>query len=168
MSDIQAKTHCTDDGLPPLVGGHVLHASCLCGRNRVRLHLPSLTVPYYQCHCSLCRKQSGTGSNLATLLLDSQVQWLSQHTHSYRKDSGFYVQFCRECGTGLPNRIGNSAYVWLPLGTVDDEFAGKLQAQVCLASQWPWAATSAAACQWDHVPSSIEALYQGLWAANGA
>ena len=101
---------------------------------------------------------------MATLLLHTQVQWLNEHSKTYRQDSGFYVQFCDDCGTAVPNRMVSSDDVCLPLGIVDGDFTGRLQAQVCWDSKWPWTTESPmASCCWQGLPGSVDALYQGLW-----
>ena len=51
-----------------------MNGSCLCGTIEFELtHKPAV---FYRCHCSLCRKQSGVGYNLATLVKDSEFRWI--------------------------------------------------------------------------------------------
>lgn len=142
----------------------VLRASCLCGRNRLDVHVAQAVLPYYQCYCSLCRKASGTGSNLATLLHKQQVIWHEENTQTYRKDSGFCHVFCGHCGVSLPNVLGDSDYVWLPLGIVDSPFLGIHKVDVCLASIWSWYKSNPTAVAYQSTPESLDVLYQTLQA----
>jgi hypothetical protein len=50
-----------------------MHGKCLCGEVRFTLsgELPNL----YQCHCSLCRKVSGSSSNAAFKIDLAQLKW---------------------------------------------------------------------------------------------
>ncbi|MCS5961542.1 GFA family protein [Klebsiella pneumoniae subsp. pneumoniae] len=55
-----------------------MNGSCLCGTIEFELtHKPTV---FYRCHCSLCRKQSGVGYNLATLVKDSEFRWIKGKT----------------------------------------------------------------------------------------
>jgi hypothetical protein len=51
-----------------------MRGSCLCGDVEFEIlgRLPKL----YQCHCSLCRKQSGAASNAATIVDAHQMNWV--------------------------------------------------------------------------------------------
>lgn len=59
--------------------------SCLC--NQVKFSITREIKTVYYCHCSLCRKQTGTGANAATLVKESQFNWLfgSEHISTYKK-----------------------------------------------------------------------------------
>ncbi|WP_001993401.1 GFA family protein, partial [Acinetobacter baumannii] len=48
--------------------------SCLC--HKVKFSVPCEIKTVYHCHCSLCRKQTGTGANAATLVKENQFKWL--------------------------------------------------------------------------------------------
>nr|WP_277421763.1 GFA family protein [Klebsiella grimontii] len=57
-------------------------------------HKPAV---FYRCHCSLCRKQSGVGYNLATLVKDSEFRWIKGENciASWSKPFAMYVaQLC--------------------------------------------------------------------------
>jgi hypothetical protein len=43
-----------------------MEGSCLCGT--VKFTLSISPTRFYRCHCSLCRKQTGVGFNLATVV----------------------------------------------------------------------------------------------------
>lgn len=64
---------------------------CLCGQVNF-----SIQQKIHHCHCILCRKQSGTGTNAATLVLQQNFNWESAKNtvHTYKKDSGFTSSFC--------------------------------------------------------------------------
>ena len=66
---------------------------CLCGQVNFSIQQKIHTI--YHCHCSLCRKQSGTGTNAATLVLQQNFNWESAKNtlHTYKMDSGFTSSF---------------------------------------------------------------------------
>jgi len=49
--------------------------SCLCGD--VQFKVNTNIQAMYHCHCSLCRKQSGTAANAATLVHQQYFEWIS-------------------------------------------------------------------------------------------
>ncbi|WP_373272041.1 GFA family protein, partial [Vibrio parahaemolyticus] len=52
-----------------------LKGNCLCGE--VSFELSGELPPIYQCHCSLCRKVSGSSSNSALIVEASNFKWRS-------------------------------------------------------------------------------------------
>lgn len=111
---------------------------CLC--NKVIFGVNQQIQVIYHCHCSLCRKQSGTSCNSATLVGLDQFEWLSgeQCIQSYRIESGFKSSFCLTCGSPLPNRVGNSNFMWIPLGLLDNEIEPVRRLNFCIASKVSW------------------------------
>lgn len=116
----------------------MISGSCLCGHVRFSL----LTPPqkYYRCHCSLCRKQTGTGHNLATLVPAGQFQWHPENgaIGSWSKASGYRNDFCTACGSTVPNTLRNQPYVWVPVGLLDDDVALTCAADYCTADAMSW------------------------------
>ena len=109
----------------------MVSGSCLCGKTQYRILRSDLNA--YQCFCSLCRRQSGTASNLATIVSAAEFEWLSPVTHiqHWQKDTGFTSDFCSCCGSPVPNRLRSSDYVWIPLGTLTLEAPAPVVAWLC-------------------------------------
>ena len=96
----------------------------------------------YRCYCSLCRKQSGTGSNAALLVRSQHFKWLHglEYIAKFSKDTGFNSHFCKECGSPVPNALSNHADVmWIPLGLVAQDFSIERELSFCVNSQVTWA-----------------------------
>lgn len=98
-----------------------MQGECLCGAVKFEINQPLGNV--YQCHCSLCRKVSGSHANSATLLKQEHFNWLSGQSfiRSYQKSTGFRSDFCVNCGSVLPNPIKNSDLMWIPMGLLEDD-----------------------------------------------
>ena len=96
-----------------------MNGECLCGQVRFSIigKLPNL----YQCHCRLCQKQSGTGSNAATLIPVERFQWVNgeDNVTRWKKPTGFNAHFCSTCGCPVPNPIEPNL-MWIPVGLLDD------------------------------------------------
>lgn len=98
-----------------------MEGSCLCGN--VAFRLASSPKAFYRCHCSLCRKQTGVGFNLATLVRLEDFVWTRGEAGivSWKKPSGYRSDFCSHCGATVPNMLRNQPYVWIPVGLLDED-----------------------------------------------
>ncbi|CAB9514817.1 expressed unknown protein [Seminavis robusta] len=97
----------------------MMEGSCLCKAVtfRVDAHVSRL----YQCHCSLCQKQSGSTSNTATIVKASDFRWLAGEDSitKWQRETGFSSHFCKTCGCPVPNPLRNTPYYWIPMGLID-------------------------------------------------
>ena len=79
-----------------------MKGECLCGSVSFEIEgdLPNL----YQCHCSLCRKATGSSANAATLVNEEHFRWLSGQSEirSFQKPTGYRSDFCSVCGSPVP------------------------------------------------------------------
>jgi hypothetical protein len=114
--------------------------SCLCGE--VRFALTGAPVWAHSCHCSRCRKTSG--SACATNLfvpIDALVYTQGEeHLRSYKPPGAerFNHVFCALCGSTLP--FANQAFelAGVPMGSLDDEPRQRLRAHIFVESMPPW------------------------------
>ncbi|WP_428753422.1 GFA family protein [Vibrio cionasavignyae] len=115
-----------------------MKGSCLCGDVTFELlsELPSI----YQCHCSLCRKVSGSSSNSALIVKASNFRWCSgEHLiKSYSTKSGFKSEFCTQCGSPVPNLTTSSDSYWVPAGLITDATNTSVTAHVFVSSRADW------------------------------
>lgn len=114
------------------------NGNCLCGSIQFSISgdLPNL----YQCHCSLCRRQSGAASNAATIVPAEQFTWAAGESQikKWQKPSGMGSHFCGECGSPVPNTLSSdSSLVWIPVGLLD-EVGSKIVAHLCCDSKAGW------------------------------
>lgn len=115
-----------------------MKGSCLCGAVAFEVSItPSL---FYRCHCSLCRKQSGTGYNLATLVNVGDFSWLKgeKGVTSWTKQSGYRSDFCSVCGSTVPNTLRDMPYVWIPVGLLDERLDMQCIGDYCTDDAMPW------------------------------
>lgn len=138
-----------------------MKGACLCGA--VTFEISVTPAFYYRCHCSLCRKQSGTGFNLATLAEEGHFNWTSGESQivSWRKPSGYRNDFCASCGSTVPNRLRDKPYIWLPVGLLDDPAEMQCIGDYCIDDAMPWDTTRSATNHAGPV-GSLNALLEGL------
>ncbi|HBY7618204.1 TPA: S-(hydroxymethyl)glutathione synthase [Klebsiella pneumoniae] len=123
-----------------------MNGSCLCGTIEFELtHKPAV---FYRCHCSLCRKQSGVGYNLATLVKDSEFRWIKGENciASWSKPTGYRTDFCNVCGSTVPNSLRDVPYVWVPVGLIDERLEMECAGDFCTDDAMPWDETRSPSC----------------------
>ena len=130
--------------------------SCLCGKIQFQVSAEINTI--YHCHCSLCRKQSGTDSNGATLIARKYFKWLcgEEHIQQFEKASGFRVHFCRSCGSAVPNRVGQQPWMWIPLGLIDTPIYIQKRLGFCMQSSANWSYEKVLDQQYGQLPHGEE------------
>ena len=133
-----------------------MRGNCLCGQ--VEFEIEGSRFKLYQCHCSLCRMQGGSSSNTATIVADNKFRWLrgTELISAWRKDSGFRSHFCSSCGSPVPNPLGDTPYVWVPAGLLEDRTQLEIVAHVCVASRAPWDSVPVQGVCYDDVPDLPE------------
>lgn len=115
-----------------------LKGSCLCGE--VSFELSGELPPIYQCHCSLCRKVSGSSSNSALIVKSSSFKWRSgeHQIRSFSMSSGFKSEFCCRCGSPVPNIASDGESYWVPAGLLSEPVDTKVAAHVYVGSHASW------------------------------
>ncbi len=115
-----------------------MRGKCLCGEIEFEVQAPPQKL--YQCHCSLCRKQSGAAANAAFIVKEEQVRWLTgeELIHSYVKPTGFRSNFCCRCGSPVPNRIQSTSYAWVPAGLLEDPGVLEIAVHFFVGSKASW------------------------------
>jgi len=112
----------------------------------------------YHCYCSLCRKQTGTGANAATLVSRDKFEWLSgfEFIRTYKKETGFTSSFCSKCGSPVPNLVGATHFMWIPLGLLDKDIQVLKKLNFCIFSKTNWANTVIADQSYNQLPTLDE------------
>jgi hypothetical protein len=132
--------------------------SCLCGQ--VEFEIVGDIPNFYQCHCSLCRKQSGSISNTATIVESENFRWLTgrEKITSWVNDNGYRADFCEKCGTPVPNPLGSAPYVWVPAGLLGDEVQSTIVAHLYVGSKAAWDKISLPGKQYETMPDLANIL----------
>jgi hypothetical protein len=122
-----------------------LSGSCLCGA--VRYVATGTEQLFYHCHCSRCRKASGTG-HASNLFLQGTLTWRSgqELIRSYKPAEAerFTNTFCEVCGSRVPRFIEKLGLVFIPAGSLDDEPEMHPQARIFVGSRAGWSCDDSA------------------------
>jgi hypothetical protein len=133
-----------------------MNGSCLCGSIEFEINLDTFNA--YQCHCSLCKKQSGSSSNSATLVERSNFRF-NKGSHlikSWVKGSGFRSDFCSNCGSPVPNPVQASDMMWIPLGLLPINVQPQLVIHLCTSTLSSWHSVAAHSQQFESLPDANE------------
>lgn len=103
----------------------MIRGSCLCGG--VRFEVARAVGPFELCHCSRCRKASGSafvaglGVNAEDYRLVQGEELISSYDAPIlERPPAYRASFCRRCGSPVPNPFPADAFLELPAGLLDD------------------------------------------------
>src|SRR5690606_17782905 len=98
------------------MAGNAIAGSCLCGAIRFEIAPPFTAFRY--CHCSRCRKASGSAHAANVFVPEAQFRWLAGEDAVKRFDlpgaKRFAVAFCTQCGTRVPHKVATTDNVLVP------------------------------------------------------
>jgi hypothetical protein len=128
--------------------------SCLCGK--VSYELSGNMGIFQYCHCSRCRKFSGSAHSAALFVAPDQLQWLSGADWVGRYEPAdtkhFATSFCKNCGSALPWQTKSGKAVVVPAGTLDDAPAIKPTQNLFCGSGASWYVESSTLPKHDEMP----------------
>jgi len=131
----------------------VLTGSCLCGG--VRYQVKGEPARFYHCHCSRCRKASGTG-HASNLFVKGSLEWLAGveqiRTFKLPEAERFSNTFCTVCGGRVPRFIENAGIVFIPAGSLDQEPPITPQARIFVGSRADWSCEQGPIPQFEAYP----------------
>lgn len=135
-----------------------IKGSCLCGV--VVFLIDGKYSPAGQCHCSKCRKVSGTDGNAVFLTAYKSLRFLAGEDNTKTfvvPGSTWKSRFCLTCGSPIPFHDGAKKVWFVPAGLLDDDpgFRGYAQ-HIFVGSKAPWVIISDTAPQSDSYPARDE------------
>ena len=116
-----------------------VQGSCLCGGVRFEIEPPFRIALH--CHCSRCRKHSGTFGLTQARVARERFRLLQgeELIRVYAPAGGKVKAFCSECGSSLfGGDWPNGDEVSIRMGSFDDDPGVRPQAHVFVDSRAPW------------------------------
>ncbi len=108
----------------------ILRGGCTCGGIRFEIRGPVLGIN--QCHCSKCRKETGTGSSTFIPVHAEQFTWISG------SDLVGPYDRCTKCGSLAPDHNPRRALYNVPAGLLDDNEAVEVAQHIFVGSKASW------------------------------
>lgn len=114
--------------------------SCLC--NKVSYQITGNIGVFQYCHCSRCRKFTGSAHAANLFVAPDDFSWLSGEEWVGRYDPDntryFATCFCKNCGSSLPWLSKSGKVVIIPAGTLDDDPGFRPTQNIFFGSKPPW------------------------------
>jgi hypothetical protein len=117
-----------------------LKGSCLCGA--VKYEVSGEPTRFFHCHCTRCRKATGTGHASNLFIKPGVLKWLTgeDQVRAFKVPEAkrFTNQFCAICGGRVPRQAKDSDIVMIPAGSLDDVAPIQPQARIFSGSRASW------------------------------
>ncbi|MCB0219426.1 MAG: GFA family protein [Chrysiogenetes bacterium] len=113
--------------------------SCLCGANRFEVE--GEFESFFLCHCSRCRKDTGSAHGANLFSTTARLRWLSDGTavSRYKLPGTEHARnFCSTCGSALPSEQMDGKLLVVPAGSLDSEFSMRPTAHLFVSSKAAW------------------------------
>jgi hypothetical protein len=116
-----------------------MQGKCLC--EKVRFHVQFRLNAIYYCHCSQCRRASGSSfaTNVAVARRNLTITAGQDLIRSYSSSPGKHRRFCSNCGSPLYSEYSDEPdTIYLRVGTVDDNGQLRACAHIHTESRASW------------------------------
>jgi hypothetical protein len=117
----------------PLTGG------CLCGGVRFEVTEPPVSASY--CHCTRCRRRTGTASSVSARLAPGSLRIVAGEklVRTYQPPDGFGKAYCSGCGSALWSRSPTDPdTISVRMGAFDDDPGIRPSYRQFVAYAAPW------------------------------
>jgi hypothetical protein len=98
----------------------MMKGECNCGA--IRFEIDANPAGVFLCHCSICRRHTGTNGNAVLVLSKEDFRWLSgeENISTWRKPGhDWQIWFCNVCGSQVPGRNDDST-MFVPAGLLSE------------------------------------------------
>jgi len=131
-----------------------IKGSCLCQTVTYQFHGPEYTFQY--CHCSRCRKFTGSAHGCNIIVNPNNFEWLSGEDmlgrFEHPEAKHYATCFCKNCGSSLPWMSKSGISVVIPAGTLDEDPGIRPRQNIFWQSRAPWREEVNALPQYDELP----------------
>lgn len=116
----------------------MVSGSCLCGTVRYEVTGPFNSM--MSCHCSMCRKQHGSGFATYVSAPIGQFRWLAGEDAimGYQSSEQGTRYNCKVCGSVVPMMMPSYALAVIPAGPLEGDLGIAPQAHLFVGSKAPW------------------------------
>lgn len=132
----------------------MIRGSCLCGG--VRFEIDQAVGPFELCHCSRCRKVSGSAFIAALGVLRKDFRFLKGTELVKTYDApirdcppAYRSSFCGRCGSPVPDPTSDTPFFEIAAGAFDDDPLLRPDKHIMVDCKSPWFAIAGALPQLD-------------------
>jgi hypothetical protein len=128
--------------------------SCTCGS--VKYEISGEFKFFYHCHCTRCRKATGTGHASNIILNPVSAEWTAGEEllgeFKVPDAERFRTVFCKNCGSPLPRVAMERNLAVIPAGSLDSSPEIKADARIFTDSKAAWSCDETALPEWPEYP----------------
>ena len=128
--------------------------SCLC--SEVSYEITGNMGVFQYCHCSRCRKFTGSAHAANLFVAPDKFSWISGEDKVGRYDPDdtkyFATCFCKNCGSSLPWLSKSGQVVVIPAGTLDGDPEIRPSHNIFCASRPSWYTSAATLPEHEEMP----------------
>ena len=114
-----------------------VRGACLC--QSVRFEADPPFAKFLKCHCSRCRRASGSAFAANAYVLPQAFRWILGQDNVVRFDlpeaRSFSTSFCRRCGSPLPHATRSGREIVIPAGSLLDDPGSSPTIEACWSSR---------------------------------
>jgi len=117
----------------------MLHGKCLC--EAVRYRISGKLGPLGYCHCSQCRRASGSAFGANADAKRAEFEWLAgeELVREYESSPDTFRAFCSRCGSPVYKRSNaKPEVIRIRLGSLDEDPGLRARVHVYVADKAPW------------------------------
>ncbi|MFT5656777.1 MAG: hypothetical protein ACI9KN_000046 [Gammaproteobacteria bacterium] len=130
--------------------------SCLCGKVQYAATGPFST--FHICHCSQCRRSTGSAHASNIFTTPDRLEWLSgeDQIKQYIPDEPDIISksFCRHCGSLVPYISVQSGKLIIPAGSLNDDPGIRPEDNIFWADRADWYDSVSLSPKFDAFPRS--------------
>ena len=121
----------------------MIKGSCQCGG--VRFEIDRATGPFELCHCSRCRKASGSAFVAGLGVRRDDLRFIegSELVHTYEapireSPPAYRTSFCSRCGSPMPDPNSTTPWLEIAAGVLDDDPELRPERHIMVEAKSPW------------------------------
>lgn len=129
--------------------------SCLCGT--IQFEIEGEFEQFFLCHCSRCRKDSGSAHAATLFSTTASLQWVTgeNEVKIYNHlNSGHVKGFCQYCGSAVPTIQMDGALLAVPAGSLDTSVEIKPNGHIFYAHRANWDFELENSAKYDELPET--------------
>ena len=127
---------------------------CFC--NTVSYEITGNSGIFQYCHCSRCRKFTGSAFAANILVSPKDFKWLGGEEFVGRYEpedtKNFATSFCKKCGSSLPWLVKTGRVVVVPAGTLNEDPKIKPVQNIFCGSRATWYIEPHKLLRYDELP----------------
>ena len=121
----------------------MVRGSCLCGG--VQFEIAETGGPFELCHCSRCRKATGSAFAASLHVMREHFNLVQGRTliRTYEaplreRPPAYRTCFCTHCGAPVPDALSTTPILEVPAGSLDDDPGTRPDKHIYVELKAPW------------------------------